>query len=52
MSQPFEAPRRNQDYVNVSFNPAEDPEEGYMYGESECAVSSLAVLPLYRGQIE
>lgn len=52
LSQPFEASHRNQDNVQVSFNPSEDPEETYLYAEDETAISSMAVLPLHRNQLE
>jgi hypothetical protein len=38
----------SQKNVEVTFNPVEDPEEAYLYAEGECAISSMAVLPLYR----
>ena len=46
-SQPDDSKR-----VQVTFNPVEDPEETYLYADYECAISSMAVLPLYRSSIE
>ena len=52
--EPFRPPSmpNEQKRVEVTFNPVEDPEEAYLYAEGECAISSMAVLPIYRNVLQ